>query len=246
MKKILIIGATSAIAEATARLWAVQQGHSLYLIGRSAERLGGIAADLKVRGAKSTQFAMLDVNYFAQHAAALDTAIDALGGIDIVLIAHGTLGNQNVCEQDFAATLQELNTNAISVISLLTHLANRFEAQRHGSIVVISSVAGDRGRQSNYVYGTAKGAVTIFMQGLRQRLRKSGVQVVTVKPGFVDTPMTAEFKKGLLWARPEAIARSICAGVEKRRDVVYAPWFWWGVMGVIGVIPEWLFKKLKL
>jgi len=245
MKKILIIGATSAIAEATARLWAAQ-GHSLYLMGRNAERLGGIAADLKVRGAESTQFAMLDVNDFPHDAAVLDAAIDALGGIDIVLIAHGTLGNQKACEQDFAATLQELHTNAICVISMLTHLANRFEAQRYGSIVVISSVAGDRGRQSNYVYGTAKGAVTIFMQGLRQRLHKSGVQVLTVKPGFVDTPMTAEFKKGLLWAKPEAIARSICAGVEKKRDVVYAPWFWMGIMAVIKLIPECVFKHLKL
>jgi decaprenylphospho-beta-D-erythro-pentofuranosid-2-ulose 2-reductase len=245
MKKILIIGATSAIAEATARLWAAQ-GHSLYLLGRSAERLGGIATDLKVRGAESTGFAKLDVNDFAQHATVLDAAVTALRGIDIVLIAHGTLGDQKACEQDFAATLQELNTNAISVISLLTHLGNRFEAQRHGSIVVISSVAGDRGRQSNYVYGTAKGAVTIFLQGLRQRLQKYGVQVVTIKPGFVDTPMTAEFKKGQLWAEPEAIALSICAGVEKRRDVVYTPWFWRGVMAGIRVVPESVFKKTNI
>jgi decaprenylphospho-beta-D-erythro-pentofuranosid-2-ulose 2-reductase len=245
MKKILIIGATSAIAEATARLWAAQ-GHRFYLLGRNTERLTAIAADLKVRGAESAQYALLDVNEFAQHAAVLDTAAMALSSIDIVLIAHGTLGNQTACEQDFAATMQELNTNAISVISLLTHLANRFEAQRHGSIVVISSVAGDRGRQSNYVYGTAKGAVTIFLQGLRQRMQKSGVQVLTLKPGFVDTPMTAEFKKGLLWAKPEAIALSICAGVDKRRDVVYAPWFWWGVMVVIKMISEETFKKLKL
>lgn len=243
MKKILIIGATSAIAEATARLWAAQ-GHRLYLLGRNAERLASMAADLKVRGAESTQFAVLDVNDFAQHAAVLDAAVAALDCIDIVLIAHGTLGDQKACEQDFAATLQELNTNAISVISLLTHLANRFESQGYGSIVVISSVAGDRGRQSNYVYGTAKGAVTIFLQGLRQRLHKSGVQVLTIKPGFVDTPMTAEFKKGLLWAKPEAIARSICAGLEKRRDVIYAPWFWWGVMGMIKLIPAFLFKRL--
>ena len=245
MKKILIIGATSAIAEATARLWAAQ-GHSLHLMGRSAERLGGIAADLKVRGAKSTQFAMLDVNDFAQHAAVLDAAIDALGGIDIVLIAHGTLGNQNVCEQDFAATLQELNTNAISVISLLTHLANRFEAQGHGSIVVISSVAGDRGRQSNYVYGTAKGAVTIFLQGLRQRLHKSGVQVLTIKPGFVDTPMTAEFKKGLLWAKPETLAHCIVRAVKRRTDVTYAPSYWRWIMAVVRSIPEVLFKRRSL
>ncbi len=245
MKRILIIGATSAIAEATARLWAAQ-GHSLYLLGRNVERLGSIATDLAVRGASSAQLARLDVNDFAQHVCVLDAAITALGGIDMVLIAHGTLGEQKACERDFAATLQELNTNAISVISLLTHLGNRFEAQGHGSMVVISSVAGDRGRQSNYVYGAAKGAVSIYLQGLRQRLHKSGVQVLTVKPGFVDTPMTAEFKKGLLWAKPEAIARCIDAGVQKRRDVVYAPWFWWGVMTVIRAVPERLFKRLSL
>ena len=246
MKKILIIGATSAIADATARLWAAQ-GHRLYLLGRNAERLGNIATDLRVRGAESAQFAVLDVNDFACHATVLSAAIEALGGIDIVLIAHGTLGDQKACEQDFAAALLELNTNAISVISLLTHLGNRFELQRQGSIVVISSVAGDRGRQSNYVYGTAKGAVSIFLQGLRQRLHKSGVQVLTIKPGFVDTPMTAGFdKKGLLWVGPEVIAQCICSGVEKMRDVVYAPWFWWGVMGVIRAVPEYIFKKLNL
>ncbi len=245
MKKILIIGATSAIAEATARLWA-GQGHRIYLLGRNEERLQAIAADLNVRCVESAQYALLDVNDFAQHAAVLDVAAVALDGIDIVLIAHGTLGDQKTCERDFAATLLELNTNAISVISLLTHLANRFEAQKHGTIAVISSVAGDRGRQSNYVYGTAKGAVTIFMQGLRQRLHKSGVQVLTIKPGFVDTPMTAEFKKGLLWATPERIALSIASAIEKRRDVVYAPWFWAWIMGVIRLIPEWIFKKLKL
>jgi decaprenylphospho-beta-D-erythro-pentofuranosid-2-ulose 2-reductase len=245
MKKILIIGATSAVAEATARLWAAE-GNQFYLLGRNTERLTAIAADLKGRGADSAQFALLDVNEFELHTAVLDAATIALNGVDIVLIAHGTLGDQTACEQDFTAALIELNTNMMSVISLLTHLANSFEAQQHGSIVVVSSVAGDRGRQSNYVYGTAKGGLSIFLQGLRQRLHKYGVHVLTVKPGFVDTPMTAEFKKGLLWAKPEAIAQHICAGVEKRRDVVYAPWFWWGVMGVIKMIPEGTFKKLKL
>lgn len=246
MKKILIIGATSAIAEATARLWAAE-GHKLYLLGRNDERLALIAADLKIRGAEAVQYAALDLNDFAQHGAALDAAAAALEGLDIVLIAHGTLGNQKASEQDFSVTLRELNTNAISAMSLLTHLANRFEAQKHGSIAVISSVAGDRGRQSNYVYGTAKGAVTIFLQGLRNRLHRSGVQVLTIKPGFVDTPMTAGIdKKGPLWANPETIARSIVGGIEKGRDVVYAPWFWMGLMSVIRVIPEQIFKKLKL
>jgi decaprenylphospho-beta-D-erythro-pentofuranosid-2-ulose 2-reductase len=245
MKKILIIGATSAIAEASARLWSAK-GQHLYLLARNAERLSAIAADMKIRGAQSAHFAVLDVNDLSQHAAVLDAAAAVLGGIDIVLIAHGTLGNQKACEYNFDATLEQLNTNAISVISLLTHLGNRFEAQRHGSLVVISSVAGDRGRQSNYVYGTAKGAVTIFLQGLRQRLHKSGVQVLTVKPGFVDTPMTAEFKKGLIWSKPQEIAIRICEGVEKKYDVIYAPWYWWWVMGVIRLVPELIFKRIRL
>jgi short-subunit dehydrogenase len=245
MKKILIVGATSAIAEATARLWA-GQGEQLYLLGRNAEQLASIAADLKIRGAVEVHHAVLDANDFTRHAAALDAAADALGGLDVVLIAHGTLGDQAACTQDFNVTLQELNTNAIGVVSLLTHLANRLEIQKHGSIAVISSVAGDRGRQSNYVYGAAKGMVSIFLQGLRNRLYRSGVQVLTIKPGFVDTPMTASFKKGALWVSPAVIARSIHSAIEKRRDVIYAPWFWFWIMAIIKLIPERIFKKLSL
>ena len=245
MKKILIIGATSAIAIATARLWA-EQGHAFYLIGRDAERLQSLAADLKVRGAPSALHGVLDVNESSMHQAALDAAAAALEGLDIVLIAHGTLGDQKLCERDAAAALQEIQTNALSVISLLTLLSLRFETQKHGTLAVISSVAGDRGRQSNYVYGTAKGAVSIFMQGLRQRMHKSGVQVLTIKPGFVDTPMTAAFKKGALWAQPTTIARAIAKGIERRRDVIYTPGIWRGIMLVIKLIPERLFKGLAL
>jgi len=245
MKKILIIGATSMIAEATARLWA-QRGCRLYLIARNEERLNSIAADLKVRGAESIHFASFDLNDFERHEAAIDEAIEALDGIDIVLIAHGTLSDQKSCEQDYNLTLQELNTNAISVISLLTPLANRFESQRHGSIAVISSVAGDRGRQSNYIYGTAKGAVTIFLQGLRQRLYESGVHVLTIKPGFVDTPMTKGFKKGLLWVSSETVAKSVIKGVDRKQDVIYVPWFWKAIMTIIKGIPEAIFKRISL
>ncbi|MBA5685759.1 SDR family oxidoreductase [Rugamonas apoptosis] len=245
MKKILIIGATSAIAEAAARVWAAQ-GHRLYLLGRNEERLDALAADLRLRGAAVAACGVLDVNQFGSHPAAIEAASSALDGLDTVLIAHGTLGDQQACQQDFAATLRELNTNAISVISLLTLLANRFEAQRHGTLAVISSVAGDRGRQSNYVYGTAKGALTIFLQGLRNRLHGAGVQVLTIKPGFVDTPMTAHIQQGPLWAKPEAVASAIVTAVDKRRDVLYTPWFWLGIMTVIRLVPERVFKKLKL
>jgi short-subunit dehydrogenase len=245
MKRILIVGATSAIAEATARLWAAQ-GHRLYLLGRNEERLQAMAADLAIRGAVSVNTGALDANDFARHERAIDDAITALEGIDIALIAHGTLGDQQACERDFDLALRELNTNALSVISLLTRLAGRFEAQGHGTIAVISSVAGDRGRQSNYVYGSAKGAVSIFLQGLRQRLCKSGVGVLTIKPGFVDTPMTRDFRKGPLWATPATIAKRIVKAIETGGDEVYAPGFWFFIMMVIKLIPERLFKRIKL
>lgn len=245
MRKVLIVGATSAIAEAMARLLAAQ-GDLLYLVGRRAEALEAIAADLRVRGAARVQTEVMDANAIERHAALLDNADVALGGLDTVLIAHGTLSDQAACQQSVALTFQELHTNALSVIALLTLIANHFEAQRVGTIAVISSVAGDRGRQSNYVYGTAKAAVSTFLSGLRQRLYKSGVQVVTIKPGFVDTPMTRDFSKGLLWAKPERVARDIVRAMENGKDVVYTPGFWWAIMQLIKSIPEFVFRRLPL
>lgn len=244
MKKVLVIGATSAIAEHCARLWAAR-GDALYLVARNEERLKTIAADLKVRGATETHSHCTDLNDMSSHAAMLDAAEAAMGGINTVLIAHGTLSNQNACEQSVEETLAEINTNALSTISLLTHIANRFEGKQAGTIAVISSVAGDRGRASNYVYGSAKAMITAFTSGLRQRLHKSDVSVVTIKPGFVDTPMTASFKKGLLWAKPAAIAATIVRAIDKRKDEVYVPAFWWAVMAVIKLLPVSVFKRTK-
>jgi short-subunit dehydrogenase len=142
---------------------------------------------------------------------------------------------------------REFDINAVSTLALLTLLANRLEAQKHGTLAVISSVAGDRGRQSNYVYGAAKAAVTTFLGGLRQRLVKSGVAVLTIKPGFVDTPMTATIaNKGALWAQPDRVAVGIVQAIDRRRNIVYLPWFWRWIMLVIRHIPEALFKHLKL
>lgn len=245
MQNILIIGATSAIAEACAKRFAAQ-GHSLFLLARNTERLESLAQDLRVRGAKAVHCATFEANALDGHQALLERVKTELGGLDRVLIAHGTLGDQRACEQSVELTLQELQTNALSVISLLTVLANHFEQQHHGSIAVISSVAGDRGRQSNYVYGTAKGALSIFLQGLRNRLHKSGVQVLTIKPGFVDTPMTAALPKGPLWASPEKIAMDIEKAIENKRNVLYTPSFWFLIMAIIKSIPEALFKRLSL
>ena len=245
MKRVLIIGASSAIAEAAARLWAVQ-GASLFLVARKAERLQAIAADLSVRGAAKVGTQVMDATDVAAHAAMLDAALVELGGIDIALIAHGTLPDQKACEASVELTLKEIDNNGLSVIALATRLANLLETQGSGCIAVISSVAGDRGRQSNYVYGAAKGMVTRFLQGLRNRLAKKGVQVLTIKPGFVDTPMTAAFKKGALWAQPDDVARGILAAIEKGKNEVYLPGFWWLIMAIIRHIPEPIFKKLSL
>jgi decaprenylphospho-beta-D-erythro-pentofuranosid-2-ulose 2-reductase len=246
MRKILIIGATSAIAEATARRFAAR-GDALFLVGRNTERLRAIAADLGVRGAVRSAYAMLDVADFSAHQVILDQAERELGGLDTVLIAHGTLSDQSECQTSIDALRREYDINALSTLALLTTLANTFEVRKSGTLAVISSVAGDRGRQSNYVYGSAKAAVTAFLSGLRQRLAKSNVDVLTIKPGFVDTPMTADIpNKGALWASADQIAAGIVKAIDKRRSVVYLPWFWCLIMLIIKHIPEPIFKKLKL
>lgn len=245
MRKVLIIGATSAIAEATARLFAAA-GDALYLVARNPDKLQAVADDLKVRGAFKLGTYCMDANAIAEHETMLDEAYRLLEGLDIVLIAHGTLPDQHACEQSVQTTFQELHTNALSIIALLTSLANRLEQQKHGTIAVISSVAGDRGRQSNYVYGTAKAAVGTFLQGLRNRLYPAGVHVLTIKPGFVDTPMTRHFKKGFLWAKSQGVAQSILKAIQQQRNVVYVPSFWLLIMMIIRSIPEAIFKRLKL
>ena len=245
MRRLIILGATSAIAEATAREFA-RRGDALFLVGRSAQRLEAMAADLKVRGASHVAFRAQDLNQAEAYEAMFDEASGALQGLDAALIAHGTLSDQKACEASTDLLLREFQTNALSVMMLCTHLANRFEAQKRGVIAVISSVAGDRGRQSNYAYGAAKAAVTAFTSGLRQRLRPAGVQVVTIKPGFVDTPMTAAFKKGALWASPAKVAKEITRAMIRGTPVIYTPGFWRPIMWVIRSIPEFVFRRLAL
>jgi short-subunit dehydrogenase len=245
MRKILIIGATSAIAKASARIWA-ERGDELFLVARNQEHLNVVANDLKVRGSSGVHSYCMDANNYEDHLPMLGIAFGALKKIDVVLIAHGTLSNQKECECSIELTLQEIKTNALSVIALLTHLASRFEAQGTGTIAVISSVAGDRGRASNYVYGAAKAMVTAFASGLRQRLHNSGVSVVTIKPGFVDTPMTAQFQKGLLWAKPARVAERIVRAIDRNKDEVYVPIFWGVLMAIIKLIPNNIFRRIKL
>lgn len=243
--KILIIGATSAIAQAIAKRYA-KFPCTLFLAARNTTHLDILANDLRLRSQNKIFTYTADFTDASQHEALLQQADHDLNGIDSVIIAYGSLPNQKSCEQSVTETYQQLEINFLSVVALLTLLANYFEARRAGNITVITSVAGDRGRKSNYVYGAAKGALSIFLQGLRNRLNAVHVNVLTVKPGFVDTPMTKDFKKGILWSSPEYVADKICRAVDKKRTVVYVPFFWRYIMWVVRVIPEWVFAKLSL
>lgn len=245
MRKILIIGATSSIASACARNLTTPAG-TFFLVGKTHEKLVQAAADLEVRGA-IVHTHILDLNQLDQHQAMLDACFAALGKVDIALIAHGTLPDQAACERDAQLAVREFTTNGLSVIALLTELANHMEKQASGCIAVISSVAGDRGRVSNYLYGSAKGAVTVFCSGLRARLMKSGVHVLTIKPGFVDTPMTQGLPlPKMLVATPEKVAKDICSAIDKRKDTIYTPWFWRFIMLIIIHIPGAIFKRMRL
>lgn len=245
MKHLFITGGASAIAQATARLYAKEHA-SFYLVDREERRLHIVADDLRVRGATAVTIKALDLNNFDSHAALVNDAISALEKIDIVLIAHGTMPKQSEVIGNWSRIHEELSTNFLSGISLLTALTPYFEEKRKGTIAVISSPAGDRGRQSNYVYGAAKGALTVFTSGLRNQLSKKGVHVLTIKPGFVDTPLTTDFKKGPLWVQPEVIGRGIKRAIEKKKNSVYLPWFWRAVMFIIRNIPERFFKTMNL
>ncbi|MDE3103804.1 MAG: SDR family oxidoreductase [Acidobacteriota bacterium] len=244
-KKILVLGATSGIAQATCRIWAAQ-GASLFLVARSAEKLAAVAQDLQVRGAGFVDTAVADLDDTEQHPALLAHAINALGGMDIAYLAHGILGDQEEAEQEFNAAAQILYTNLLAPVSLLTWLANFCVQRRTGTLAVLSSVAGDRGRKSNYVYGSSKAGLSVFLQGLRNRVDREGVTVLTIKPGPVKTAMTAGMAKSSSFADPDQVAKSIVAAIAARRDVLYVPFLWLPIMFVIRHIPERIFKKLNL
>jgi decaprenylphospho-beta-D-erythro-pentofuranosid-2-ulose 2-reductase len=245
MLKIMILGATSAIAHETARNFA-RDGAQFFLVARNTDKLNAISSDLQAFGAGQVACATVDLNDTSAHAGLIDSALGALGGLDAVILCYGTLPDQPAVEKDYDAAVREFQTNFLSSMSFLTVAGNFFEKQRRGVITVVSSVAGDRGRASNYVYGSAMAAKTAFVSGLRNRLARSGVQVVTVKPGLVDTPMTADMKKGLIWADASTVGQDIYTAMKQGRDVVYTPWFWRYIMTIIRLIPERIFKRLSL
>lgn len=248
LNKVIIFGANSAIATEVARQLAAR-GSQLFCVARGGPKLDDLLADLRVRAGDDALVhgASADLADLQSHEAVWADAQATMGGVDAVLLAYGNLPDQQRCENDVAAMCDAIHLNAVSAVALLTIIARDMEEQGSGVIAAISSVAGDRGRQSNYIYGAAKGMLTLFMQGLRNRLAKKGIDVVTIKPGFVDTPMTAAFdKKGPLWASAEVVARGIVQAMEKGKGEIYLPWFWRYIMLIIRHIPEFIFKRMSL
>ena len=244
-KKILVLGATSGIAEATCRIWA-SQGASLFLVARNQGKLDAVAADLKARGATYIDTAVVDLDNVDQHPSLLAHAINSLTGLDIAYLAHGVLGDQTKAEQDFNVAAHILYTNLMTPISLLTWLANYFVQRHSGTIAVLSSVAGDRGRKSNYVYGSSKAGLSAFLAGLRNRVDREGVTVLTIKPGPTKTAMTAGMKGSEKFADVNKVAESIVSAINARKDNLYVPFQWQPIMFVIRNIPDRIFKKLNL
>jgi len=247
-EKVIVLGALSAIAEATARVYAGRRA-TLLLAGRDQARLAVLRNDLLARGAARCEIRSLDFAMVDDTARCFGDFIEAIGGkVDAVYLFYGVLGDQRADEQDPAAARARLRTNFTSAAEWCLAAANRLERQRGGVLVVASSVAGDRGRQSNYIYGAAKAGLSVLVQGIAHRLAPTTARAVLVKLGFIDTPMTAHIeKKGLLWAQPAVVAENLVRLADRpRRPVVYVPWFWRGIMLIVRNVPAAIFHKTKL
>jgi short-subunit dehydrogenase len=246
-RKVAILGATSTIAEACARAWAARGDVELFLAARREDELEAIARDLGVRGAKRVAAWAGDLADTARHPDLLAALDRELPRPDAVLLAWGTLTDQDRAEAEPAYALSELATNFTAPASLLLALAPRVAAPG-GVIACITSVAGDRGRQSNLVYGAAKGGLQRLLEGLRHRLHGKGVAVLDIRPGFVATRMTEHLpdRKGPLWATPDQVARDILRAVDRRGAVLYTPWFWRWIMLAVRNVPRPLLHRTKL
>jgi len=240
MQRVLILGATSSIAAEVAQIHALR-GDRLHLVGRNPEKLAEVAQQC---GAARVTTEAADFGKLESNEAVATRAIATLEGLDTVLIAHGVLGDQLASERSFDEAEMILRTNFTSVVSLLIPLANHMEAMRGGRIGVITSVAGDRGRPRNYTYGSAKGALHVYLQGLRTRLYASGVTVTTLKLGPVDTPMTRDHAKHALFGKPASVARDIASAMDAGTPEAYVPSFWRAIMPVVKNTPERVFQLL--
>ena len=245
MKNLLILGATSGISQAYINRVA-DRFEKIVLIARDAQKLAQLSSHVSTVSNASVSTIESDLSDSSRHEELIATVVSQVGSIDCALISYGQLTDQSRCVDDVNYAMEQFNLNGASTISLSLHLARQMMIQGGGTMAVIGSVAGDRGRRSNYCYGAAKSAVESFLAGLRSDMQKYKVHVLTVKPGFVDTPMTSEIKKGALWASADKVAADIDSAIQKRKNLLYTPWFWRYIMLVIKCIPEFIFKKLPL
>ena len=245
LHNVIVIGATSGIAQAISRLLA-ERHCRLFLVARDADKLASVAADLEVRGAEIAGTCHVDLADTSTHAEMMSSAWQQLGTVDSAIVAYGILGDQKEAENHWAEAAAILHVNFTSVASLVTYLANDFEKQGFGQIVGIGSVAGDRGRRTNYIYGAAKAGVATLLEGVRHRLAPKGIAVLLVKPGFVDTPMTAHLPRSPLFASPSYVAGKIVRAMESCKSTIYVPFFWRPIMWIIRSLPERIFNRLSI
>lgn len=241
-ERVLIIGATSAIAAQVAQLYAAR-GARLHLLGRSPEKMRALESAVS-GGSARVSSELADFAELSNAQGLIERAVHALGGLDVALIAHGTLGDQLATERSFSEAEAIFRDNLLSAVAFVVPLANLLESQGAGTLGVITSVAGDRGRPRNYTYGAAKGALNIYLQGVRSRLYRVGARVVTLKLGPVDTPMTTSHKKNALFAQPAQVAESIVAALDAGVPETYVPSFWSAIMPVVKHAPERVFQLL--
>lgn len=244
-KNILILGATSAIAKAVTRKFA-EKNHRFLLVSRNPNTLDTVAKDIDGRGADSVETLAIDLSSNGDHEKLMQKIETDFANLDLVFLAYGSLPDQQACENSYEALLQNYQTNFLSATHLLHRLTDFMLKNKRGTLAVVTSVAGDKGRMSNYAYGSAKGALSIFLSGLRHRLSSQGIHVLDIKPGFVDSPMTAHVKKGPLFASPEQVAGPIVRAIQKKRGTVYVPWFWFIILNIIKHTPNFIFHKTKL
>jgi decaprenylphospho-beta-D-erythro-pentofuranosid-2-ulose 2-reductase len=245
--RVIVLGATSAIAEATVRLYA-RESAELLLVGRHGERLAAIAADLRLRDAARVEIGIHDLADVRDITTTLAGFVAMLGGVDHVLLAYGVLGDQKAAERDPALAAASLEVNFGSAALWVLAAAEILERQGHGSLIVLGSVAGDRGRRANFIYGAAKAGLATLVEGIAHRFANTGPRVVIVKPGPVITPMTEGFasREGFMWATPETVAAVVRRAADRGGPVVYAPWFWRWIMLVIRCLPAPIFNRLDL
>ena len=242
---VLLVGASSGIGRALAREFAAH-GHHLILAGRDMDDLDRAATDLRVRYGVQAQSVFIDVLDQSKYQSFFDDCLARAGGsLHGIVLAHGSLPLQEHVQEDLKLVEQTIDTNFTSFAALLTLSANELEKNHGGFICVISSVAGDRGRPSNYVYASAKAGTTAFLQGLRARMHRAGVSVLTVKPGFVDTAMIWAKPGTFLVASPRRVGREIYEAVVAGKSEIYTPGFWRYIMFIVKSIPEAIFKRMK-